>query len=344
MQSTLVLGGTGFLGAHLVAAAFQRAQLEATMADPFGPPVMAVGRDIDGAPRYTNPRDGAEWIACDLAPEGAVATLLDELKPSHVILAAAMARAGDCENDPAGAQRMNAEVPAEVAAWCAAAGARLVFISTDQVFGGQPAPKKGFAEDAQPDPVQVYGRTKLAGEQAVLEADPNALVVRLPLLYGDSGGRGLGASDSLLMALDRGQDDEDHDEEHEYEDEEPAELAKEEPEYAKPTLFEDEFRTPLEVTNAAQAVVECLHMDQKGLLHVSSKQRVDRHTLGLAILEAMGLPKQQCADLIQAGRQTDSETGAARAADVCLDASRARKILDTGLLGYRRGLESSMGV
>ncbi|MCP5023440.1 MAG: sugar nucleotide-binding protein [bacterium] len=341
MQSTLILGATGFLGAHLVAAAFQRAQLEATMADPFGPPVMAVGRDIDGAPRYTNPRDGAQWIACDLAPEGAVATLLDDLKPSHLILAAAMARAGACEDDPAGAQRMNAEVPAEVAAWCAAAGARLVFISTDQIFGGQPAPKKGFAEGAQPDPLQVYGRTKLAGEQAVLEADPNALVVRLPLLYGDSGGRGMGASDSLLMALDK-----DDYEEDEFEDGEDAQEAEDEleVEYQKPTLFEDEFRTPLEVTNAAQAVVECLHIDQKGLLHLASKQRVDRHTLGLAILEAMGLPKDQCADLIQAGRQADLETGAPRAADVSLDASRASKILDTGLLGYRRGLESSMGV
>lgn len=348
MQSTLILGATGFLGPHLVAAAFQEAQQSATMADPFGAPVIGVGRDVDGAPRYTNPRDGAEWIARDLEPDGAAAALLDELKPSHVVLAAAMARAGACESDPKGAHRMNVEVPGEVAAWCARSGARLVFISTDQVFGGQPAPKKGFAEDAQPDPVQVYGRTKAAGEAAVLEAHPDALVVRLPLLYGDSGGRGLGASDSLLVALDRGKDEEDYLEE-ELEDEdgeavEPEEEDREKPEYQRPVLFEDEFRNPLEVGNAAQAVIECLHDDHQGILHLASKQRVDRYNLGMAILRAMGLPDEQCSELIQAGSQAGVETGAPRAADVCLDASRASKLLETALLGLRRGLESSMGV
>ncbi|MDF1837858.1 MAG: sugar nucleotide-binding protein [Planctomycetota bacterium] len=348
MQCTLILGATGFLGPHLVAAAFQHAQMGATMADPFGDPVIGVGRDVEGAPRYTNPRDGAEWISHDLEPEGAAVALLDELKPTHVVLAAAMARAGACEANPNGAHRMNVEVPAEVAAWCARSGARLVFISTDQVFGGQPAPKKGFTEEALPEPVQVYGRTKAAGEIAVLEACPGALVVRLPLLYGDSGGRGLGASDSLLMALDRGKDEEDYPEE-EFEDEEgeaeeQAEEGGEKPEYRKPMLFEDEFRNPLEVGNAAQAVIECLYSDHKGLLHLASKQRVDRYSLGLAILRAMGLPDEQCSELVQAGSQGDVATGAPRAADVCLDASRASNLLETALLGLRRGLESSMGV
>jgi dTDP-4-dehydrorhamnose reductase len=287
------------------------------MADPFGPPVMAVGRQVEEAPRYTNPRDGAEWIAQDLEPAGAVQALLEELKPSHVILAAAMSRAADCEKDPEAAHRINVEVPGEVATWCAAAGARLVFLSTDQVFGGQAAPKKGYAEDAEPSPVQVYGRTKWEGEQRVLKAHPNALVVRLPLLYGDSGGRGLGASDSLLQAVDEGE---------------------------VPILFEDEFRTPLEVTNAAQVLVECLNSDLTGILHVASKQRVDRYALGLAILDAMGLSKEQCSELIQAGLQADLESGAPRAGDVSLDASRASKCLETALMGIRRGLETSMGI
>ena len=82
-------------------------------------------------------------------------------------------------------------------------------------------------------------------------------MARLPLLYGNSGGRGLGASDSLLEAIERGE---------------------------KPRLFVDEWRTPLEVSNAAEALVELLEFDHGGVLHLAGPDRVTRHEFGLAVL------------------------------------------------------------
>ncbi|MEZ6004952.1 MAG: SDR family oxidoreductase [Planctomycetota bacterium] len=317
MAGTMILGATGFLGAHLVAAAFEEARELATMADPLGPPVWAVGRKIEDAPRFTEPRGAARWIAADLLEEGALEDLFERCAPERVVLAAALARAAACEADPELARRMNAELPGRVAARCHAAGIRFVFVSTDQVFGGEPAPKKGFRESDTPAPVSVYGHSKRAGEVAVLAADPQALVVRLPLLYGDSGGRGLGASDSLLEAVEADQ---------------------------IPPLFTDEFRSPLEVGNAADAVMECaLRDDLHGLLHVAGKQIVSRYELGLAILDAMGLPADQARELVRATTLAEVQTGAPRAANTALDAREASRLLETPLLGLRRGLERAMG-
>jgi dTDP-4-dehydrorhamnose reductase len=315
MQSTVVIGATGFLGAHVAAAAFARAREVATLAEPYGPPVYGVGRDPDAAPRFCDPRDGIEWVARDLAPAGAAAALLDELEATEVISCAALARLDDCEREPARARRVNAELPGELAAWCAARAARLVQVSTDLVFGRVAPPPAGFGERDEPAPVSTYGETKAAGERATLAAYPAALVVRLPLLYGNSGGRGLGASDWLLEAVERDE---------------------------RPALFVDEWRTPLEVTNAAEALVELLEHDARGLLHVAGPERISRYELGLATLGAMGLERAEAEGFVRAALRADAPASAARPADVALDGRRARGLLATPLLGVAAGTRAAV--
>lgn len=310
MQPTLILGGTGFLGAHLVAVAHARARELATMAEPLGPQVTGLGRFPDQAPNFTSPRHEEAYQVGDLCPPGAAATFLDGAGPGLVLNAAALSRVGACEDDPALARRLNVEVPAEVAAWCASRDVRLLHVSTDLVFGSQAPPPGGFVEESETGPVSVYGETKAAGERAVLEACPGALVVRLPLLYGNSGGRGLGASDSLLEAVQRD---------------------------ARPPLFVDEFRTPLEVTAAAEALVELLLGEESGLLHVAGPDRVSRHGLGTAILEAMGLAPEEAAAQVRPVGQADLALRGERPADVTLDARRASGLLEMELPGIEAG-------
>ena len=310
MLTTVVLGGTGFLGAHVVAAAFSRFQHSADSADPGGPPVVGVGREPDRAPRFCDPRDGPRWHAADLAPPGAVTELLDEFSPALVLNLAALSSVDTCAADRTLARRLNTELPAEVAEWCARHAARLVHVSTDLVFGARPTPAQGLTEEDETAPLSTYGESKAAGERAVLAAHPRALVVRLPLLYGNSGGRGRGASDSLLEAVA-----EDH----------------------HPPLFEDEWRTPLEVTNAAQALVELLHTQAHGLLHVAGPERVSRLELGLAVLRAMGLDERNARDAVRVARRAEAGAAAERPADVSLDSTLARRLLAVELLGVRAG-------
>lgn len=87
-----------------------------------------------------------------------------------------------CEAQPMLARRVNAEAPAALAEGCRQHGARFIHFSTDYVFDGSKTSL--WSEDDTTHPVNEYGRSKLAGEQAVLAAYPEALVARVSWLFG----------------------------------------------------------------------------------------------------------------------------------------------------------------
>ena len=132
-----------------------------------------------------------------------------------VVNCAALSNVDAAENDPDRAHAVNTAGPENLARACAEAGARLIHISTDYVFGGGAFgggafgggahPPRPYEIDDAPDPLSVYGRTKLGGERAVLSALPGAHVVRTSWVYtGDSGSdfvavmRGLAATDRTV--------------------------------------------------------------------------------------------------------------------------------------------------
>ncbi len=124
----------------------------------------------------------------DIADETSVAAALGDLGPDDVVVnCAAYTDVDGAESDLAGARRVNVSGPAVLAANTAAAGAWLIHVSTDYVFPGA-APDTDRPDGYEPDdvsgePATVYGATKLAGERAVLEADPRATVVRTAWVY-----------------------------------------------------------------------------------------------------------------------------------------------------------------
>ncbi len=281
-RSLLVVGGTGFLGIHLL-----RAAEEARFT-----PVCAARRASELVFGTFRVFDAADPDECERA--------LDLIEPLAIVHVAAMARIVDCELDPARARRVNTEWPGELATLARERGLRFVHVSTDLVFGASRAPMSGFTELDGPAPVSVYGVTKAAGERAVLDADPAALVVRLPLLCGDSHGRGLGASDSVVASVARGE---------------------------RPRLFTDEWRTPLDVAVAARALVELADSDVHGVLHVAGPTRMNRHELGLRALRAAGYSDLRA--LVEAAERSGQH--ATRPPDVSLDSTLARAVLRTSL-------------
>jgi dTDP-4-dehydrorhamnose reductase len=122
-----------------------------------------------------------------------------------VINCAAYTNVDAAERDQARAYAVNAAGPEYIAAACARAGARLVHVSTDYVFDGEfgegaPHPY----EPADPTrPLSVYGRTKVSGEQAVLAALPQAVVVRTAWVYTGGSGTDFVATMRRLAAGDR---------------------------------------------------------------------------------------------------------------------------------------------
>ncbi len=129
---------------------------------------QAAGRDI----RLT----ALSRQQADFGDPEALAVAVREARPDLVIIAAAYTAVDQAETDEAVALAINAEAPGAIAAAATEVGAAVVFFSTDYVFGGD----KGAAYLAgdTPRPLSAYGRTKLAGELAVLAANYRALVLR----------------------------------------------------------------------------------------------------------------------------------------------------------------------
>jgi dTDP-4-dehydrorhamnose reductase len=158
MTGWLVTGAAGMLGRDLTALLTER------------------GEQVTGLSRGD----------LDITDAEAVAATLDACKPSVVVNCAAWTAVDDAETHEADALRLNGDGPASLAAACARIGAVLVQPSTDYVFDGQAS--RPYQEGDPTGPRSAYGRTKLAGERAVLETLPGSgYVVRTAWLYGQHG-------------------------------------------------------------------------------------------------------------------------------------------------------------
>ena len=154
-MTILITGGGGQLAAAIAARR---------------PDVTRVGRD-----------------SLDITDAGAVAKVLDKHRPAAVINCAAYTAVDRAEEEPDKAFAVNAVGPRTLARAAADRGVRLLHVSTDYVFGGQPE-RRPLSESDPPAALSAYGVTKLAGEQFVLAEHAAAAVVRTCGLYGHGGG------------------------------------------------------------------------------------------------------------------------------------------------------------
>lgn len=172
-MSTLLLGANGQLGRHL------RAEIDGL--------VTCARRDAD------HPLDLSRIDELD--------SLLDRVRPGIIINAAAWTAVDDAEEHEVEAFRLNHDLPAALADWCRRHDALLVHYSTDYVFSGRPG--RPWRESDPVAPESVYGRSKLAGEQAIAASACRALVLRTAWVYSALPGNFLSA---ILKRAGTGQD------------------------------------------------------------------------------------------------------------------------------------------
>lgn len=263
------------------------------------------GFEVTAAHREGAPPPGPRPLRADLRAPEDVAWLLDAAGPDAVVHAAALGRAEGCEARPDEAERTNARLPGLVAEACAARSLRLVALSTDLVLPGD-RPFSG--EDVPPGPLSRYGRTKRAGEQAVLAACPRAAVARVALVLGRGHGPRATSSESVARALGSGR---------------------------AVTLFTDEYRTPVDPESVADALARLLDGPGAGIYHLGGPERLSRFELGQRVARVLGLS----AEGIRPGLQKEYDGPDARAPDASLDSGRARREL-----GWRpRELDAAIG-
>jgi dTDP-4-dehydrorhamnose reductase len=121
----------------------------------------------------------------DLSQPDALAPKLDEVRPDLIVNPAAYTAVDKAEDESERAMRINAEAPGAIARWAAANNVPLVHFSTDYVFDG--SGDRAWREDDSTGPLSAYGRSKLAGEEAIRHAGGPHLVVRTAWVYAAKG-------------------------------------------------------------------------------------------------------------------------------------------------------------
>jgi dTDP-4-dehydrorhamnose reductase len=140
----------------------------------------------------------ANTVTLDIRDEKAVREFIADQAPDAIVVAAAERRPDVCENDPALARALNVDALRFIASAARAIGSWVLSISTDYVFDGARPP---YRPDDAPNPLNAYGRSKLDGEQALLDSGVRSCVLRLPLLYGPVNDWGESAVTSLTPAI-----------------------------------------------------------------------------------------------------------------------------------------------
>lgn len=207
-------------------------------------------------------------------------------RPTAVIHAAARSLVSECHRDPEETRKINMEGTRLLAELAADARIPFLFVSTDMVFDGE---RGWYREEEALAPLSVYGRSKAEAEQAVLSR--GGTVARVGLLFGPSLGGRPAFFDAQVNALRQGQ---------------PC------------TLFTDEWRTPLALATAAQALLSIIRSEFTGLLHIGGPERMSRLEMGQRLADFLGCD----ASCIVPAARASAAAPEPRPRDLSLDSTR----------------------
>ena len=205
---------------------------------------------------------GVESEVVDLEAIGGLAATLGALRASIVVHTSGLTSAESCEMDPELAWHVNVRLAVNVASACSIVGIPMVHISTDHLFQGQ----SPLLDEVHPvDPMNVYGHTKAEAEKQVLDANPEALVVRTNF-YGWGPSYRPSFSDFIIQGVREGR-----------------EL----------TLFEDVTYTPILIEAVVGIVHELVGLNARGVFNVVGDDRVSKYEFGLRVADEFGLDREK---------------------------------------------------
>lgn len=184
---------------------------------------------------------------------------LQSTRPDWVINCAALANLEECEKHPGQAKILNTDLPRDLATACAGQGIKFVHLSTDAVFDG--TGEAVYTEEDEPNPQSIYAQTKLAGERAVQEANPQAVIARVNFFGWSLGGR-RSLAEFFFHNLSEGKN---------------------------VNGFTDVIFCPMWVTDLSRTLIDMLEKNLSGLYHVVGSQAISKYQFGLEVARRFGL-------------------------------------------------------
>jgi len=287
MRRLLVTGCSGFVGSNVA----RRAR------GSWG---------VFGTYSSSEPDSGwVSWVHLDLRDGPSIFDLIAKVRPDAVIHCAAISKIDYAENHREETRAVNVFGSEALAEACSRYGLRFVALSTDTVFDGISG---WYSEDDPPNPVNFYGRTKVECERAIMEACPDAAIVRTALVYGFPRAGGTSFFARLVGSLRRGE---------------------------KVELLKEEIRTPVDVLTLADALLELASAGFSGLIHIAGTERLSRFEFGLKTARKLGVDESLVVE-------QDIRTltwRAPRPRDVSLKVELAERLLKTPMLDCDSGLK-----
>ncbi|HEX7835061.1 MAG TPA: sugar nucleotide-binding protein [Pseudolysinimonas sp.] len=282
--SWLITGAAGLLGAN--------AALE-----------LSASGGVTGVARTVPAHAPVPFLAADLSRAGDRAGLVERSGADVVLHAAAISTIEQSDRDPALAHEVNVVASADLAAQAREGGRGFVYISTDAVFDGT---RGAYAEQDAASPQSVYGRTKLDGEQAVLDAHPGALVARINFYgWSPSGRRSL--AEFFYRSLSAG---------------EPV------------NGFDDQVVSTLYVGYLVEAIRDLVAAGASGVVHVASGEPTTKFAFGQRLASAFGFDPE----LVRAAR-SDEHLAHRRGSRLDLDTAKMEGLLGRPSIGQQQSID-----
>lgn len=229
----------------------------------------------------------------NLCDEGIIQKVLDKVQPDYIIHCAALADVDICEKYPQKAFEVNSNLPRMIAQETYKSGCKLVHISTDAVFDGV---KGNYAESDTPNPINIYGKSKLKSENYVLEYNSDAIIARVNFFgWSLSGRRSLGEFFYNSFASNKNF-------------------------YG----FHDAFFSPIEVTYLVDILKQMLRSKAKGLYNVVGSQAISKYDFGLLIAKSFSFDES----LLKKVSADNGGMDTRRAKNLSLDVSKLTKDID----------------
>jgi dTDP-4-dehydrorhamnose reductase len=279
----VVTGSSGLLGRRLVSA-------------------LSDTHEVVGIDQYVP--EGRKDLAVDISERQRTIESIVTTAPGVVVHTAAETNVDRCETERDHARRINVDGTANIVDACAKVGAKLILISTDYVFDGT---KGNYRETDEPNPVCVYGLTKLEAERITATTLSDYLIIRTSVLYGWHPTK-LNFATWVLKGLRERQ---------------------------ALRVVNDHINSPTFADNLADAIQKAMERHSQGILHIAGNEGISRFDFALRIARHFSLEET----LLVPVEMKDLSWIARRPRDSSLNVGKAEKELGIELPGVDRGLE-----
>lgn len=241
IQRILVTGSNGLLGQKVTELLVRGSAYVITLASQ--------------AEKSVRPLASASYVQMDITSKKEVKHVVFSCEPEVIINCAAMTNVDACEKERESAWKINVEGVEHLIEAARKTNARILHISTDYVFDGKSGP---YDENARPDPLSYYGKSKLASENALRMSGLEYLIARTMVLYGTSAGVRSNFALWLVQNLEQN---------------------------LPVRVVDDQFGNPTLVDDLAHGLVSALELGRTGVYHMAGREIVSRYEFALRLAE-----------------------------------------------------------